>query len=111
MLTATEGDRELAREKLAFGCAWKRSTLDGWRAARAAEGGARGGPQSGGFAKLAVFRKPSQPASPQPCRIPATQGAPLGGADCSISPQCKRARVGESLPRTHAARGARTTRR
>jgi hypothetical protein len=44
--------------------------------------------------ELEVDAPPSQPASPQPCRIPATQGAPLGGADCSISPQCKRARVG-----------------
>ena len=44
--------------------------------------------------ELEVEAPPSQPASPQPCRIPATQGAPLGGADCSISPQCKRARVG-----------------
>ena len=44
--------------------------------------------------ELEVEAPPSQPASPQPCRIPATQGAPLDGADCSISPQCKRARVG-----------------
>ena len=36
---------------------------------------------------------PSKPASPQPCRSPATQSAPLG-ADFSSSPQRKRARVG-----------------
>ena len=36
---------------------------------------------------------PSKPASPRPCRSPATQSAPLG-ADCSSSPQRKRARVG-----------------